>query len=148
MTYGVAVSERTRRGTVITFGTFDVFHIGHLRILERARQYGDRLVVGVSSDALNVSKKGRPPVYDEVERLAIVGGLKCVDGTFLEESLDKKADYVRAHEARVLVMGDDWAGRFDHLNQLCDVVYLPRTPSVSTTATIERIRRPSLDGSS
>lgn len=125
---------------VITFGTFDVFHIGHLSLLERARALGDRLVVGVSSDALNIAKKGRPPVYGETERRAIVGGLRCVDATFLEESLEAKAGYVAAHDADILVMGSDWEGRFDDLQAICKVVYLPRTPSISTTATIERIQ--------
>lgn len=142
--YVGGVTETPRPKTVITFGTFDVFHIGHLRILERARDLGDRLIVGVSSDQLNLDKKGRLPVYSETERLAIVAGLKCVADTFLEESLEKKSQYVQEHEADVLVMGDDWAGRFDDLRSLCEVVYLPRTPSISTTATIERIRQPSL----
>ncbi|NYJ05855.1 glycerol-3-phosphate cytidylyltransferase [Geodermatophilus daqingensis] len=133
---------------VITFGTFDVFHIGHLRILERARLLGDHLIVGVSSDALNMSKKDRPPVFSEDERLAIVGALRCVDGTFLEESLEMKAEYIQHFRADVLVMGDDWQGRFDHLGDICEVVYLPRTPSISTTATIERIQRPLLGGGS
>ena len=136
----------THAKVVVTFGTFDVFHIGHLRILERARLLGDHLVVGVSSDRLNISKKGRPPVFSEEERLAIVGALQCVDGTFLEESLEAKADYLRHYKADVLVMGDDWAGKFDHLSGLCEVVYLPRTPSISTSATIERIQKPLLGG--
>lgn len=135
-----------RSRVVITFGTFDVFHIGHLRILERARLHGEHLVVGVSSDALNVAKKGRPPVFSEDERTAIVGALRCVDRTFLEESLEAKGDYIAHYGADVLVMGDDWAGKFDEFQKLCDVVYLPRTPSISTTATIEKIRRPLLGG--
>lgn len=127
---------------VLTFGTYDMFHLGHLRLLERARLLGDRLVVGISSDALNISKKGRAPVYSQEERLAIVGALRCVDGTFIEESLEAKGEYIREHAADVLVMGDDWAGRFDVFRELCEVVYLERTPSVSTTETIEKIRRP------
>lgn len=130
--------------TVLTFGTYDVFHVGHLALLQRASRLGSRLVVGVSSDALNVEKKGRPPVFSQDERLAIVGALRCVDGTFLETSLAAKADYIAQVGADVLVMGDDWAGRFDHLGAHCEVVYLARTPSISTTATIERIQRQSL----
>lgn len=126
---------------VITFGTFDVFHIGHLRILERARELGDHLVVGVSTDALNFSKKGRNPIYPEDERITLIRALRCVDEAFYEESLEAKADYIRHFRADILVMGDDWAGRFDELKAYCDVVYLPRTPSISTTALIERIRR-------
>jgi glycerol-3-phosphate cytidylyltransferase len=125
--------------TVITFGTFDVFHVGHVRVLQRAAELGDRLVVGVSSDALNFSKKGRAPVFNEDERLEIIGSLRVVDGVFLEESLEKKRDYIVEQHADVLVMGDDWAGKFDWVKDVCDVVYLPRTPSVSTTGLIEHI---------
>jgi glycerol-3-phosphate cytidylyltransferase len=126
--------------TVITFGTFDVFHVGHLAILERAAALGDRLVVGVSSDALNVAKKGRPCVYDLAARTAILHALRCVDEVFTEESLELKRDYIQKYGADVLVMGNDWTGRFDELADICEVVYLPRTPSISTTATIERIQ--------
>jgi glycerol-3-phosphate cytidylyltransferase len=125
--------------TVITFGTFDVFHVGHVRVLERAAALGDRLVVGVSADALNVSKKGRAPVYTQEERMEIVRALRVVDAVFVEESLEQKRDYIVEHGAHVLVMGDDWAGRFDWVSDVCDVVYLPRTPSVSTTGIIEHI---------
>lgn len=127
--------------TVITFGTFDVLHVGHLRILQRSSELGDRLVVGVSSDALNVSKKGREPVFSEDERCELVANLKCVDEVFIEESLDLKRDYIEQHKADVLVMGDDWAGRFDFVSDLCRVVYLPRTPSISTTGVIEHISK-------
>lgn len=96
--------------TVITFGTFDVFHVGHLRLLQRARKLGERLLVGVSSDALNIAKKGRAPVYHQDDRMAIIAGLACVDGVFLEESLEQKAEYLRGYGADILVMGDDWAG--------------------------------------
>lgn len=125
---------------VITFGTFDIFHVGHLRVLERARALGQHLSVGVSTDALTRDKKGRLPVYSYAEREHIVASLRCVDAVFREESLERKREYIQAQRADVLVMGDDWAGRFDELRDLCQVVYLPRTPSVSTTATIEKIR--------
>ncbi|MCB0977310.1 MAG: adenylyltransferase/cytidyltransferase family protein [Acidimicrobiales bacterium] len=125
--------------TVITFGTFDVLHVGHLRILRRASAYGDRLVVGVSSDALNISKKGRPPVFSQAERIELISALEMVDEVFVEESLELKRDYIVGHGADVLVMGDDWEGRFDEFRDVCEVVYLPRTPSVSTTAVIEHI---------
>jgi glycerol-3-phosphate cytidylyltransferase len=128
--------------TVITFGTFDILHVGHLRLLHRARALGARLVVGVSSDALNEAKKGHPPVFSQVERLEIVRALEIVHETFLEESLEDKRRYILEWQASVLAMGDDWAGRFDDLADICRVVYIPRTPAVSTTATVERIRRP------
>ena len=130
-----------RPTTVVTFGTFDVLHVGHVRILERARALGDRLVVGVSSDALNLAKKGRAPVYPETDRMEIVSALACVDGVFLEESLELKGQYLRAHDADLLVMGDDWAGKFDEFASICEVRYLPRTGGVSTTGIIAEIRR-------
>jgi glycerol-3-phosphate cytidylyltransferase len=126
--------------TVLTFGTFDVFHVGHLAILERAADLGTRLVVGVSSDELNIAKKGRPCVYPLDARLAIVRALRCVDEVFVEESLEKKRQYIEEHAADVLVMGHDWTGRFDEFGDICEVVYLPRTPSISTTETIEKIQ--------
>lgn len=127
--------------TVITFGTFDLFHLGHLNILNRASSLGDRLVVGISSDKLNAAKKGRLPLYSQADRMKIIQNLKCVDSVFLEESLAIKAEYIVHYGADILVMGDDWQGRFDHLSSLCRVVYFPRTPSVSTTAMIEMIKR-------
>lgn len=125
--------------TAITFGTFDVFHVGHLRVIERARELGDRLVVGVSSDQLNQRKKNRLPVFSEGERVEIIAALRAVDLVFLEESLELKRHYIEKYGAGVLVMGDDWAGRFDDLEDICEVVYLPRTPAISTTALIEKI---------
>ena len=127
---------------IITFGTFDVFHVGHLRILERARKLGDYLLVGVSTDALNHAKKGRNPFYDQTERLQIISAIRCVDEVFLEESLELKRHYIQTYHADVLVMGDDWAGKFDEFKDICEVIYLPRTPSISTTAVIEKIRTP------
>ena len=127
---------------VITFGTFDVFHIGHLRILERARMLGDYLLVGVSTDKMNFDKKGRYPVYSEQERLEIIRALRYVDDVFLEESLALKRHYLQIYQADVLIMGDDWAGKFDEFSDICQVEYLPRTPSISTTAIIEKIRWP------
>ena len=124
---------------VITFGTYDLFHIGHLKIIERARALGDHLTVGISTDALNFSKKAIYPSYSEGERLQIVAALRAVDEVFLEESLEKKADYIREHRADILVMGDDWAGKFDDLSSLCKVVYLPRTEGISTTSVKQRI---------
>lgn len=125
---------------VITFGTFDVFHMGHLRILERARTLGDRLIVGISTDELNLRKKGRAPVFPEQERSGIVAALRCVDEVFLEESLELKRDYLLNYRADLLVMGNDWLGKFDQFRDICRVVYFDRTPAISTTAVIEKIR--------
>ncbi|EHG7889534.1 adenylyltransferase/cytidyltransferase family protein, partial [Citrobacter braakii] len=118
---------------VITFGTFDIFHIGHINILERAAEFGDYLIVGVSSDELNFSKKQRYPVYNEKERVKIISSLRVVNEVFIEESLELKLEYIKRYNADILVMGDDWEGRFDWVKPACEVIYLPRTPSVSTT---------------
>lgn len=126
---------------IITFGTFDVFHIGHLRILERAKSLGDHLTVGISTDQLNAAKKGRSPIYSQHERMEIISGLKCVDAVFFEESLERKRNYINQYNANTLVMGDDWKGRFDEFLDICEVVYFERTPSISTTAIIELIKK-------
>src|SRR5262245_24375945 len=118
---------------VITFGTFDVFHVGHVNLLTRAHDLGDHLTVGVSTDELNLAKKGHYPIYRQEHRLAIVRSLDCVSEVFYEHSLEAKREYLVEHRADVLVMGDDWAGRFDEFKDLCEVVYLPRTADISTT---------------
>lgn len=125
--------------TVITFGTFDVFHVGHVNILKRAAALGDQLIVGVSTDALNFSKKARYPVYCQFDRMKIINSLRYVNFCFEEHSLEKKTEYIKRYNADTLVMGDDWAGKFDQFKELCEVVYLERTPSVSTTQVIEVI---------
>jgi len=126
--------------SVITFGTFDVFHIGHVNILTRAHDLGDHLTVGVSTDAMNFAKKGRYPIYRQEHRLEIVASMACVDEVFIEESLDLKRQYLIDHNADVLVMGNDWEGRFDEFKDICEVKYLPRTADVSTTDIIQDIR--------
>jgi glycerol-3-phosphate cytidylyltransferase len=125
---------------VITFGTFDLFHIGHLHLLRRARALGDCLIVGVSSDELNSRKKNKTPAIPLNDRLAIVAGIRFVDEVFVEESLDLKGEYIRQHHADILVMGDDWQGRFDQYSSLCRVVYLPRTPEVSSSGIMAALR--------
>lgn len=125
---------------VITFGTFDLFHIGHINILERAKKKGDKLIVGVSTDKLNFSKKQKYPIYSQNERKKIIDSLKFVDEVFFEESLEKKREYILKYKADILVMGNDWEGRFDEFNDICKVIYLERTPSISTTLLVEVIK--------
>lgn len=127
---------------VITFGTFDLFHIGHLNIIERAAELGDWLCVGVSSDELNFRKKGFRPVFSYEERSRIVAALGCVDEVFMEESLERKREYIERVKADVLVMGHDWEGRFDDLCDICEVCYLPRTKDISTSELKERLKYP------
>lgn len=119
--------------TVITFGTFDLLHVGHVNIISRAKELGDRLVVGVSSDNLNFSKKQIYPIYSQEDRIKIISSLKGVDEVFLEESLEKKREYILKYKADVLVMGNDWEGKFDEFKDICNVVYLPRTAGISST---------------
>ena len=125
---------------IITFGTFDLFHIGHLNILNRAKSYGDSLVVGVSSDELNFKKKLFYPLFPYQDRANIIKALSCVDEVFQEDSLEKKKEYIIQYQADILVMGDDWYGKFDELNSICKVIYLTRTADISSTALKERIR--------
>lgn len=124
---------------MITFGTYDLFHIGHLRILERAATLGDKLVVGISTDEFNWSKKQKVPAIPYVDRAAIVKAIGCVDAVFPEESMDLKREYIKRYNASVLVMGDDWQGRFDEFKDICSVVYFPRTENVSSTLLKEQI---------
>lgn len=125
---------------VITFGTFDLFHVGHLRILERAKAQGDYLIVGISTDALNFSKKQKNPIYSQSDRKRIIEALKVVDEVFYEESLELKGKYIKQYKADVLVMGNDWEGKFDEFKSLCEVIYMERTPSISTTEIVEIIK--------
>lgn len=123
---------------IITFGTYDLLHEGHLNILKRAKAQGDYLIVGVSSDQLN-DRKGKISVFSEKQRLAYVADLRYVDEVFLEESLELKDDYIKKYGADLLVMGDDWVGRFDWVD--CDVTYLPRTEGVSSTLIKSEIKQ-------
>jgi cytidyltransferase-related domain len=118
--------------TVITYGTFDLFHIGHLNLLNRLRALGDRLIVGVSTDEFNLIK-GKKTVIPYSDRSKIVGALRCVDEVFPENSWDQKRGDIARFGAAIFGMGHDWEGHFDDLRDVCDVVYLPRTDSVSST---------------
>lgn len=119
-------------GLVVTYGTFDLLHMGHLRLLERAAALGDGLAVGVSTDEFN-AVKGKRCVVPYGERAALVSALRVVTQVFPEESWDQKAEDITRLGAGVFVMGTDWEGKFDHLGALCRVVYLPRTRGISTT---------------
>lgn len=118
--------------TVITYGTFDLFHIGHLKLLQRLRALGDRLVVGVSTDEFNAIK-GKKTVVSFEHRIEIVNAVRYVDATFPEHHWEQKRDDIRREGAAIFAMGDDWVGKFDDLEDICEVVYLPRTRDVSTT---------------
>lgn len=118
--------------TVITYGTFDIFHVGHLNLLERICSLGDRLVVGVSTDSFN-ELKGKKTIMPYEERARIVEALRCVDAVFPENNWQQKRDDIIREKADIFVMGSDWVGHFDELKDLCQVVYLPRTTGISST---------------
>ena len=127
--------------TVITFGTYDLFHVGHLNILRKCRSMAGRdgkVIVGVSSDAFNNRKKKKLPTRPEEPRMAIVASIKGVSEVFSEESLELKQAYIDEFSADILVMGDDWKGKFDGMCR-CQVVYLTRTKGVSTTSIRDQI---------
>lgn len=117
---------------VITYGTFDLLHIGHINILRRAREYGDYLIVAISSDEFN-ALKGKKAYYTFEQRKAILEAIRYVDEVIPEHTWDQKVEDVKKHNVDVFVMGDDWEGEFDFLNEHCEVVYLPRTVGISTT---------------
>ncbi len=125
---------------IITFGTFDLLHIGHINILKKCKTYGDKLIVGVSSDKLNYKKKERSPIYNEKDRMEIIKSLKFVDEVFLEESLELKKEYIKRYNADIFIIGNDWEGKFDDLNTLCKVLYLDRTKNISTTSILSDIK--------
>lgn len=122
--------------TILTYGTFDLFHVGHLRLLQRAKALGgpdSKLIVAVSSDRFNWVEKNKKCVISDKDRMEIVGALKCVDMVIPEDNWEQKKTDVAKYNVDIFVMGDDWKGRFDFLKEQCEVVYLPRTEGVSTT---------------
>ncbi len=118
--------------TVITYGTFDLFHIGHVNILRRARSLGDRLIVGVSTDGFN-ELKGKRSFIPFEDRCAVLSACRYVDEVFAEENWDQKATDVIRYKADIFVIGNDWAGKFDELAQYCEVHYLARTDGISSS---------------
>jgi glycerol-3-phosphate cytidylyltransferase len=118
--------------TILTYGTFDLFHIGHLRLLQRLRSLGDRLVVGVSTDEFN-RLKNKNTVVPFADRIKIVESIRDVDLVIPETCWEQKVQDIHEHNVSIFGMGNDWEGRFDHLKDHCEVVYLPRTEGISST---------------
>ena len=118
---------------VLTYGTFDMFHIGHLKLLKRLKSLGDELIVAVSTDEFN-NEKGKKTLIPFDQRAEIVKSIKYVDHVIAEKSWNQKEDDIKSFQVDIFAMGDDWEGEFDHLETLCQVIYLPRTKSISTTA--------------
>lgn len=118
---------------MLTYGTFDLFHIGHLNLLKRLKALGDYLVVAVSTDEFNRGK-GKQTIIRFEDRMEIVRSVRCVDLVIPETRWEQKIDDVKEHGVAVFGMGDDWAGKFDFLLPHCEVVYLPRTSNISSTS--------------
>lgn len=121
---------------VITYGTYDLFHVGHLRLLQRAKALcGETgtLTVAVSTDRFNWVEKQKKCAIPDVQRAEIVGALRCVDKVIFEDNWEQKRQDIIDNKIDIFVMGDDWKGKFDTLSDLCKVVYLPRTPDISST---------------
>jgi glycerol-3-phosphate cytidylyltransferase len=125
--------------TIITYGTFDMFHIGHLSILERARALGDRLIVALSTDEFNLNMKNKITTIPYEDRAAILCALNCVDLVLPEENWEQKVSDLKKYNVSTFVMGSDWEDQFDHLKDYCEVVYLQRTPDISTTEIKEHL---------
>ena len=118
--------------TVITYGTFDVLHVGHINLLRRARALGDKLIVALSSDEFNEGKN-KSALLGYANRKAVLEAIRYVDMVIPEETWEQKEQDVQTHDVDIFVMGDDWEGHFDFLKEYCDVVYLSRTKGISST---------------
>ena len=117
---------------VLTYGTFDMFHIGHLNLLNRLKRLGDKLIVAVSTDEFN-SIKGKKTLIPFEQRALIVQNIKCVDMVISEKNWEQKIDDIKKYNVDIFAIGDDWQGKFDFLKDYCEVIYLPRTQNISTT---------------
>ncbi|MCB0326850.1 MAG: glycerol-3-phosphate cytidylyltransferase [Bdellovibrionales bacterium] len=124
---------------VITYGTFDTLHYGHLFLLERARNLGDYLIVALSSDDFN-KKKGKSSYLDFNTRRSLLEAVKYVDEIIVEDSWEQKRQDIINHSVDLFVIGNDWTGKFDQLRDLCEVHYLERTPDISSTAIKNKIQ--------
>lgn len=118
---------------VITYGTFDLLHYGHINLLRRAKALGDYLIVALSTDEFNWNAKGKKSYFSYEERKAMLEAIRYVDMVIPEEDWDQKATDVEKYDVDIFTMGDDWEGKFDFLKDQCEVVYLPRTPEISSS---------------
>lgn len=125
---------------VITYGTFDLLHYGHINLLRRAKELGDYLVVAISTDEFN-SIKNKKSYFNYEKRKMILEAIRYVDEVIPEESWEQKIVDIRERNIDVFVMGDDWKGKFDYLKEYCEVVYLERTPDISITQIKESLQK-------
>lgn len=125
---------------VITYGTFDLLHYGHINLLERAKNLGDFLIVALSTDEFNLKEKNKKSYFSYERRKQLLQAIKYVDLVIPEESWSQKSTDIDLYNIDTFVIGDDWRGKFDFLKEKCNVVYLPRTPEISTTKIKKDIR--------
>ena len=118
---------------VITYGTFDLLHYGHINLLKRAKELGDYLIVALSTDEFNWKEKKKRNYFSYEERKKLLEAIRYVDLVIPEKNWNQKKTDVQQYHVDIFVIGDDWKGKFDFLKEYCDVVYLPRTPEISTT---------------
>ncbi|HVS51289.1 MAG TPA: glycerol-3-phosphate cytidylyltransferase [Opitutaceae bacterium] len=128
-----AYPSPVRRRAVLTYGTFDLFHVGHVNLLRRLKALGDYLIVAVSTDEFNRGK-GKETIIRFEDRIEIVRSCRYVDLAIPETRWEQKIDDVKHYDVSIFAMGDDWAGKFDFLKEYCEVVYLPRTANISSTS--------------
>lgn len=126
---------------VITYGTYDLLHYGHINLLRRARALGDYLIVALSTDEFNQKQKQKKCYFSYEQRKQLLEAIRYVDLVIPEENWEQKVSDVREFRVDTFVMGSDWEGKFDFLKPYCDVVYLPRTPEISTTQIKEDLGR-------
>jgi glycerol-3-phosphate cytidylyltransferase len=122
-----------KKRIVITYGTFDLLHYGHINLFKRAKALGDYLIVAISTDEFN-EIKGKTCYFPYEKRKILVEAVRYVDKVIPENTWEQKVFDIKKHNVDVFVMGDDWTGKFDDLKEYCEVIYLPRTPDVSTTS--------------
>ncbi len=125
---------------VITYGTFDLLHYGHINLLKRAKALGDYLIVALSTDEFNWNSKAKKCYFSYEVRKQLLEAIRYVDLVIPEENWEQKINDIKEFRIDTFVMGDDWKGKFDFLKPYCDVVYLPRTPEISTSQIKEDLK--------
>lgn len=118
---------------IITYGTFDLLHYGHINLLKRAKEMGDYLIVALSTDEFNLDSKNKKCYFEYEKRKKLLEAIRYVDLVIPEESWEQKINDIKEYKIDTFVIGDDWQGKFDFLKEVCNVVYLSRTPEISTT---------------
>ncbi len=131
---------KEKKKIVLTYGTYDLLHRGHIRLLKRAKDLGDYLIVGLSTDEFN-EIKNKKAVFLYEERKLILESIKYVDKVIPEKTWEQKIDDVKKYNVDIFVIGDDWEGEFDFLKEFCEVIYLEKTKDISSTEIAEKIRK-------